>query len=45
MLGPEGWTRVLLDEPEPDEARRLLTTAGRIDAMLRPWGLDAGAAR
>jgi malate dehydrogenase len=45
VLGPEGWTRVLLDEPEPDEARRLLTTADRIDTMLRPWGLDAGAAR
>ena len=43
VLGPEGWTRVLLDEPDPDEARRLATTAGRIDAMLAPWGLGAGA--
>jgi malate dehydrogenase len=44
VLGPEGWTRVLLDEPAPDEARRLLTTADRIDAMLTPWGLGRGAA-
>ncbi len=39
VLGAEGWTRVLLDEPAPDETRRLLTTADRIDASLRPWGL------
>lgn len=44
VLGPEGWTRVLLDEPAPDEARRLLTTADRIDAMLGPWGLGRDAA-
>ena len=42
VLGPEGWTRVLLDEPDPDEARRLSTTAARIDAMLAPWDLDRG---
>lgn len=45
VLGPEGWTRVLLDEPAPDEARRLRATAARIDASLRPWGLAAGAGR
>jgi malate dehydrogenase len=47
VLGPEGWTRVLLDEPAPDEARRLLASAGRIDTMLRAWDLGsaAGSAR
>ncbi|GEL47852.1 hypothetical protein CHO01_29680 [Cellulomonas hominis] len=45
VLGPEGWTRVLLDEPAPDEARRLRATAARIDATLQPWGLGAGVAR
>ncbi|WP_372594465.1 lactate dehydrogenase [Actinotalea sp.] len=40
VLGPEGWTRVLLDEPAPDEARRLHSCAARIDASLAPWGLD-----
>lgn len=44
VLGPEGWTRVLLDEPAPDEARRLLTAAERIDAALRPWGLGRASA-
>lgn len=39
VLGPEGWTRVLLDEPEPDEARRLVRSAERIAAGLTPWGL------
>lgn len=39
VLGPEGWTRVLLDEPEPDEARRLRVSAERIAAGLAPWGL------
>jgi len=39
VLGPEGWTRVILDEPAPDEARRLLATADRIDGLLTPWGL------
>lgn len=39
VLGPEGWTRVLLDEPEPDEARRLRASAERIAAGLAPWGL------
>ncbi len=42
VLGPEGWSRVLLDEPAPDEARRLLRTADRIDALLGPWGLGRG---
>lgn len=32
VLGPEGWTRVLLDPLPPDEARRLGRTIGRIEA-------------
>lgn len=43
VLGPEGWTRVLLDEPAPDEARRLWATADAIDATLVPWGLGRDA--
>lgn len=39
VLGPEGWTRVLLDHPAPDEVRRLLEVRDRIDDGLRPWGL------
>lgn len=39
VLGPEGWTRVLLDEPAPDEAVRLQDCLDRIDDMLVPWGL------
>ena len=39
VLGPEGWTRVLLDDPAPDEVRRLLEVRDRIDDGLRPWGL------
>lgn len=39
VLGPEGWTRVILDQPAPDEARRLLASADRIDGLLAPWGL------
>jgi len=40
VLGPEGWTRVLLDEPAPDETDLLLKCRDRIDATLAPWGLD-----
>ncbi|MGV8966310.1 MAG: hypothetical protein ACOH2F_08520 [Cellulomonas sp.] len=39
VLGPEGWTRVLLDEPAPDETARLLRCRDRIDRTLAPWGL------
>ncbi|WP_250446121.1 lactate dehydrogenase [Actinotalea sp. C106] len=39
VLGPEGWTRVLLDEPAPDELARLTECEQRIDAGLQPWGL------
>ena len=39
VLGPEGWTRVMLNEPAPQEARRLLAAADRIDGLLTPWGL------
>ena len=37
VLGPEGWTRVLLDEPAPDEARRLAEVSDRIDQANAPW--------
>ncbi len=37
VLGPEGWTRVLLDEPAGDEARRLSAVAGRIGAAVAGW--------
>jgi malate dehydrogenase len=39
VLGPEGWTRVLLDEPAPDETARLLRCRDRIEEMLATWGL------
>jgi malate dehydrogenase len=39
VLGPEGWTRVLLDEPAPDETELLLQCRDRIDATLVPWDL------
>jgi malate dehydrogenase len=44
VVGPEGWTHVLLDEPAPDELRRLRASAARIDAMLAPWGLARAVA-
>ncbi|GEL93426.1 lactate/malate family dehydrogenase [Cellulomonas composti] len=37
VLGPEGWTQVLLPELAPDEERRLAAVAGRIAAGVRPW--------
>ncbi len=37
VLGPEGWTRVLLDPLPPDESRRLAASAGRIAASLADW--------
>ncbi|MBO3101071.1 lactate/malate family dehydrogenase [Cellulomonas fengjieae] len=37
VVGQEGWTRVLLDRPAPDEARRLAAVAERIDAANAPW--------
>jgi malate dehydrogenase len=37
VLGPEGWTRVLLDQLPDDEARRLDLVADRIDAVNEPW--------
>ena len=45
VLGPEGWTRVLLDEPAPDEAVHLLRCRDRIDDMLVPWGLGRARER
>ncbi len=44
VLGPEGWTRVLLDGLARDEAERLATTARRIDEALQPWGLGGAVA-
>ncbi len=43
VLGPDGWSTVLLAEPAPDEAARLAASVERIDAMLAPWGLDAAS--
>ena len=45
VLGQEGWTRVMFDEPAPDEVRRLAGAAAVIDEGLAPWGLprEAGA--
>jgi malate dehydrogenase len=37
VLGPEGWTRVMLDDLAPDEDRRLAGAAAAIDASLAPW--------
>ena len=41
VLGPEGWTRVLLDPLAPDEERRLSRTIERIEASLAQWGLGS----
>jgi malate dehydrogenase len=40
VLGPEGWTRVLLDDLAADETARLLGCADRIAASLRTWGVQ-----
>ena len=37
VLGPEGWTRVLLEDLAPDETTRLLACVDRIAASLEPW--------
>lgn len=37
VLGPEGWTRVLLPDLADDEERRLAAVAGRIERATRPW--------
>lgn len=37
VLGPEGWTRVLLDPLAPDESRRLAACAERIGESLSGW--------
>ncbi|QZN85726.1 lactate dehydrogenase [Cellulomonas sp. C5510] len=44
VLGPEGWTRVLLDELPPDEERRLAAVAGRIGAAVAGWRAEAARA-
>ncbi|MFI2753945.1 lactate dehydrogenase [Cellulomonas sp. P22] len=38
VLGPEGWTRVMLDDLAPDEERLLLASRDRIDALLAAVG-------
>jgi len=37
VLGPEGWTRVLLDPLPPDEDARLAQAASAIAAACAPW--------
>ncbi|MGV8909239.1 MAG: malate dehydrogenase [Propionicimonas sp.] len=39
VLGPEGWTRVLLDPLPPDEETRLAHSIERISRSLSEWGL------
>ena len=43
VLGPEGWTRVLLDDLPDDEATRLLASADRIAAGIAATVAGAGA--
>ena len=37
QLGPEGWTRVLLDRPAPDEERALAAVSSSVAAAVAPW--------
>jgi len=37
VLGPEGWTQVLLPELAADEHRRLAAVAARVAAAVAPW--------
>lgn len=39
ILGPEGWSRVVLNPLAADETRRLRTSVTRIAEGLREWGL------
>ncbi|MCR1981039.1 lactate dehydrogenase [Cellulosimicrobium funkei] len=43
VLGPGGWTRVLLDELPDDEARRLVQAAGGIDRLVSASAASASA--
>ncbi|WP_255371708.1 ACT domain-containing protein [Cellulosimicrobium sp. CUA-896] len=43
VLGPEGWTRVLLDALPDDEARRLAGAADGVAQMLAATGSPSGA--
>ncbi len=43
ILGPEGWTHVMLDDLAPDELRRVQQSARGIDAMLSQWPRCGGA--
>lgn len=40
VLGPEGWTRVLLDQLPPDEETRLAHSIDHIHRSLAEWGSD-----
>ncbi|MFT4108398.1 malate dehydrogenase [Propionicimonas sp.] len=40
VLGPEGWTRILLDPLAPDESRRLAASIERITRALAEWGVE-----
>ncbi|MBO0919395.1 lactate dehydrogenase [Cellulomonas sp. zg-ZUI222] len=45
VLGPEGWSRVLLDPLPPDEDARLAEAGAAVAAACAPWtGAAAGAA-
>lgn len=39
VLGPEGWSRVLLDPLAPDESRRLAATVEHIETSHAAWGV------
>jgi malate dehydrogenase len=41
VLGPEGWTHVLLDDLAPDEERRLARSASRVAGALELQGVAA----
>ncbi|GAA1700076.1 hypothetical protein GCM10009808_17080 [Microbacterium sediminicola] len=37
VLGPDGWTHVLLDDPAPDEERRLAAVARHVNQAIQGW--------
>ncbi|WP_062517627.1 malate dehydrogenase [Demequina gelatinilytica] len=37
-VGPDGWTRVMLDDPAPDESRALWEVAQTINESVVAWG-------
>jgi malate dehydrogenase len=40
VVGPEGWSRVLVDELAPDEERRLAAVHRQVQASLASWRED-----